>query len=66
VIKSIFEHSLEEVNKTKNHRLLEARSEVEENIKALLEPKKMSFNPTVQKKNLSSIEQEYLYDKIDV
>ena len=44
VIKSIFEHSLEEVNKTKQHRLTEARSEVEENIKALLEPKKLSFS----------------------
>jgi hypothetical protein len=50
----------------KAHRLNEAKSEVEENIRALLKPKKLSFNPTVQKKNLTIIEQEHLYDKIDV
>ena len=66
IIKSIFDHNLDEVNKMKAHRLNEAKSEVEENIRALLEPKKLSFNPTVQKKNLTIIEQEHLYDKIDV
>lgn len=65
VIKSIFNHPLDEVCKMKSQRLGEAKEEVCDNIKALLEPKKLVFNQVVRRENLTQIEQDHLYDKVD-
>ena len=65
IIKSIFEHPLEEVNKTKNSRLSEAKEEVSDNIRELLKSLNLSFDKRINESSYSQIEGSFLKGIVD-
>jgi hypothetical protein len=65
IIKSIFEHTLDEVNKTKVSRLSEAKEEVSDNIRELLKSLNLSFDKRINEASYSQIEGSFLKGIVD-
>ena len=65
VIRSIFDHPLDEVNKSKNSRLTEAKEEVSDNIRELLKSLNLQFDKPINESSLTAIQSMYLQGLVD-